>query len=185
MRERDFRKRIPVVYKNRPLMPMRWGRVQKFLRLGKGILKYGKLGILYFKMLTKPTDIKTQDVIVGVDPGASYDGFSVVSRTQHHENINAEHTRNIKKRMKKRSLFRRIRRSRLWHRKARFDNRTSSKLSPTIQSKVEFRKWIITKISELYPINIVVVEDVKFDHANDKNGKFYSLCEIGKTKFYS
>jgi len=29
-----------------------------------------------------------------------------------------------------------------------------------------------------------VVEDVKFDHAHSKYGKFYSLCEIGKTKLY-
>ena len=185
MRERDFKKRIPVVYRSKPLMPMRWGRVQKFLKLGKGILKYGKLGILYFKMLTKPTDLKTQDMVIGVDPGASYDGFSVVSKNQHHENINTEHTRNIKKRMKKRSLFRRIRRSKLRHRKARFSSRTASKLPPTISAKVEFRKWVITKLCELYPINIVVVEDVKFDHFHSKYGKFYSLCEIGKTKLYN
>ena len=80
MRERDFKKRIPVVYKNKPLMPMRWGRVKKFLKLGKGVLKYGKLGILYFKMLAKPVDVRTQDVIVGLDPGASYDGFSIISK---------------------------------------------------------------------------------------------------------
>lgn len=166
-------------------MPMRWGRVRKYLKLGKGVLKYGKLGILYFKLLFKPSDLKTQEMVLGLDPGASYDGFSVVSKTQHHENINTEHTRNIKKRMTKRSLYRRIRRSRLWHRKTRFDNRTSSKLVPTIKSKVEFRKWIITKLNELYPIKTVVIEDVKFDHSKDPEGKFYSLTEIGKTSLYS
>lgn len=51
-------------------MPMRWGRVQKYLKLGKGVLKYGKLGILYFKLVTKPSDLKTQEVVLGIDPGA-------------------------------------------------------------------------------------------------------------------
>ena len=80
---------------------MRWGRVNKYLKLGKGVLKYGKLGILYFKLTSKPTTLQTQEMVLGIDPGASYDGFSVVSKTQHHENINTEHTRDIKKRMTK------------------------------------------------------------------------------------
>jgi len=164
---------------------MRWGRVNKYLKLGKGVLKYGKLGILYFKLTSKPTELKTQEIVLGIDPGASYDGFSVVSKYLHHENVNTEHTRDIKKRMAKRALFRRIRRSRLWHRKARFDNRTASKLPPTILSKVNFRKWIIIKLSQLYPINKAVIEDVKFDHSKDPAGKFYSLVELGKNALYN
>jgi hypothetical protein len=185
MKERDFRKRVPVIYKTTPLMPMRYGRARKYVNLGKAKFKYDKLGILYLKLLEMPSSFNTQEIVLGIDPGASYDGFSVVSKTHHHENINTEHTRNIKKRMKKRALFRRIRRTRLWHRKVRFDNRTSSKLSPTIKSKVGYRKFIIIKLSEIYPISKIVVEDVKFDHSKDKEGKHYSLCELGKTSLYN
>jgi len=97
-----------VVYRGKPLMPMRWGRVNKYLKLGKGVLKYGKLGILYFKLTSKPTTLQTQEMVLGIDLGASYDGFSVVSKYLHHDNINTEHTRDIKKRMAKRALFRRF-----------------------------------------------------------------------------
>ena len=173
-----------MVYRGKPLMPMRWGRVNKYLKLGKGVLKYGKLGILYFKLTSKPTTLQTQEMVLGIDLGASYDGFSVVSKYLHHDNINTEHTRDIKKRMAKRALFRRLRRSRLWHRKTRFDSRTAKKLPPTILSKVNFRKWIIIKINELYPISKVVIEDVKFDHFKNPKGKFYSLVEIGKNALY-
>ena len=157
----------------------------KYIKEGKGKLKYNKLGIAYLRLNFIPSDTRTQDIVLGIDPGASYDGFSVVSNNLHHENINTEHTRKIKDRMIARSMYRRIRRSRLWHRKARFNNRTASKLPPTILSKLIFKKYVVERLCELYPINNVVIEDVKFDHSKSKDGKFFSLVEVGKNTLYA
>lgn len=81
-------------------------------------------------------------------------------------------------------MNRRIRRSRLRHRPIRFDNRTSKKLAPTIKSNVDFRKWLIVKLTRLFPITRVVIEDVRFNHYKSTKGKSFSHVEQGKTELY-
>ena len=92
--------------------------------------------------------------------------------------------------MDKRRFYRRTRRSRLWHRRARFDNRTSKKISPTIRSKIEFRIRTILNLLNLFPISIVNIEDVSYNHYKEtkdvthKRGKSFSPVEIGKNYLY-
>ena len=60
---REFKKRFPVIYKGKPLMPMRIGRVQKYIKLGYGKIEYhSKLGILYFKLTKLPSSFNTQNI---------------------------------------------------------------------------------------------------------------------------
>lgn len=183
--------RIPVKYKGIPLMPMKATRVNKFVKERKGKIKYDrKLKIHYLQLLTHPSGTKTQSITVGIDPGSCFDGISVVSKDNHH--LNVELIQRPKKGKTSISFFkrrqasnRRLRRSRLRHRPIRFDNRTSKKLAPTINANVDFRKWLIIKLLKLFPINKVVVEDVRFNHYKSKKGKSFSLVEQGKTEFYN
>lgn len=177
--------RVPVVYKKVPLMPMRWKRAKRLVRNGYAKLTRNKLGIVYLKLLYEPSGFKTKAHYVGIDPGSSFDGFSVVSSDKEHlMNIEIIHTKDIKKRMTQRRENRRSRRARLWHRPARFDSRTSKKLSPTIRSKVDFRKQILFTLFSLFPqIDTVVIEDVRFNHYKNRNGTAFSLAEQGKTEF--
>ena len=177
--------RVPVVYKRIPLMPMRWKRAKRLVRSGYAKLARNKLGIIYLKLLYQPSGYKTKEHFVGIDPGSSFDGFSVVSSDKEHlMNIEVIHTKDIKKRMTQRRENRRCRRSRLWHRSARFDNRTSKKLTPTIRSKIDFRKQILLTLFSLFPqIDTVVIEDVRFNHYKNRNGTAFSLAEQGKSEF--
>ena len=177
--------RIPVVYRNKPLMPMSWQRAKRFCRYGLGKICSTKDNFQYLKLLKEPSGYSLQPIILGIDPGANYDGFTILSENCHLLNIELIHTEKIKERMDKRRMYRRIRRGRLWHRPTRFDNRTSSKLCPTIRSKVEFRIFMMNSLLNLYPISKLVIEDVKFNHAKHKWGKWFSLVESGKNYLYN
>jgi hypothetical protein len=182
--------RCPVRYKGKPLMPMKSTRVKKFIDSGKGRIRYDrKLRIHYLQLLVEPSSEETQDVTLGLDPGSTFDGISVVSSKCHHINIELiqrpKKGKNAIKTFKARQAStRRVRRSRLRHRPIRFDHRTSKKLAPTIKANVDFRKWVISKLIKIYPISKIVVEDVKFNHYTSTNGRAFSIVEQGKQELY-
>ena len=183
-------KRIPVRYKGKAYMPMLCSRAGKLIKQGRAKLKYfNKLKVHYIELLYEPSGDNTQIISVGIDPGSWFDGFSVVSRKCHHLNVELLQRPKrgktaIKSLKKRQAMNRRVRRSRLRHRKARFDNRTSIKLNPTIRANVDFRKWLVSRLLELFPISQAVVEDVRFNHFSDNNGSSFSLVEQGKTELY-
>ena len=182
--------RIPVRYKGKPLMPMKSNRVSKFIEEGKGRIRYDrKLKIHYLQLIIEPSDEKTQEITIGIDPGSSFDGVSVVSDDTHHINIeliqrSKKGKASIKAFKMRQASNRRVRRSRLRHRRIRFDNRTSNKMAPTIKANVDFRKWAIEKLTKIFPITRVVIEDVRFNHFKNCNGRSFSLVEQGKTELY-
>jgi len=182
--------RLPVRYQGKPLMPMKATRVKKFIESGKGRIRYDrKLKIHYLQLLVDPSGEDTQEVHLGLDPGSTYDGISVVSFKYHHVNIELiqrpKKGKNAIKTFKARQASnRRVRRSRLRHRRIRFDHRTSKKLSPTIKANVDFRKWVISKLIKIYPISKIIVEDVRFNHYANTNGRAFSLVEQGKQELY-
>ena len=185
--------RMAVRYRGTPLMPMRSNRVSRYIHENKGRIRYDrKLNIHYLQLLVEPSGYNTQDITIGLDPGSTYDGFSVVSLDTHHVNIEliqrpkkGKKSKNSVSTYKKRqSMNRRVRRGRLRHRRVRFDNRTSSKLPPTISANIEFRQWLITKLCKMYPITRVVVEDVRFNHYKKDTGSAFSLVEVGKQTLY-
>lgn len=183
--------RIAVKYKGTPLMPMKSNRVTKFVNEGKGRIRYDrKLKIHYLQLLVEPSNYRTQDITIGLDPGSSFDGVSVVSDDTHHINIELiqrakKGKTSIKYLKQRQATNRRTRRSRLRHRPIRFDNRTGCKLAPTIRANIEFRQWLITRLIKLYPITKIVIEDVKFNHYKNINGKSFSIVEQGKTYLYN
>lgn len=183
--------RLAVKYQGIPLMPMKSRRVSKFLKLKLGRIRYDrKLNIHYLQLLSKPSNYKIQDIALGLDPGSSFDGISVVSEDTHHLNIELiQRPKKGKTAIKtfkiRQATNRRGRKLRLRHRKIRFDNRTKSKLAPTITANIEFRKWLISKLLKIYPISKIVIEDVRFNHYKNSNGRAFSLVEYGKTELYN
>ena len=181
--------RLPVKYQGRPLMPMKASRVKKFIAKGKGRIRYDrKLKIHYLQLLELPSGFETQDITLGIDPGSTFDGFSIVSDDTHHINIELiqrpKKGRNSIKSYKQRQAGnRRVRRSRLRHRPIRFSNRTGSKIPPTIQANIEFRQWLVQRLLKLFTITKVVIEDVRFNHYVNSNGGAFSEVEVGKTIF--
>lgn len=183
--------RLPVKYQGIPLMPMKSRRVSKYIKLKLGRIRYDeKLKLHYLQLLKQPSRLEIQDITLGLDPGSSFDGISVVSNDTHHCNIELiQRPKKGKTAIKffktRQATNRRVRRSRLRHRRIRFDNRTKLSLTPTIKANIDFRKWIITKLATVFPITRVVVEDVKFNHTKSTKGRPFSLVEQGKTELYS
>lgn len=103
---------------------------------------------------------------LGIDCGYSFVGFSVVNST--HEILGGElKLRNdISDLMDQRLANRRIKRSRLRYRQARYENRGTKKegwLPPSIQHKLDSHINLIDKICLILPINNIVIETAKFD----------------------
>lgn len=193
--------RIAVRYKGLPLMPMTCARARILCKEGKAKIKFDrKLNLHYVQLLVEPSGYDTQEISLGIDPGSTFDGVTILSKKCHHLNVELIHRpkkgkNSIKSFKARQAMNRRVRRSRLRHRPIRFDNRTSSKLVPTVQADIDFRKWLVIKLSAYYPINKVVIEDVRFNHYRDligKNrlsgharGKSFSHVEVGKLTFYN
>ena len=76
--------RLPVVYKGKPLMPMKASRVKKFIKNGTAKIRYDrKLHIHYLQLLVEPSNLEVQPITMGIDPGSTFDGVSVVSEQCH------------------------------------------------------------------------------------------------------
>jgi hypothetical protein len=191
---------LPVKYLGKALMPMKASRVRRFIKEGKARLMFDrKLNQHWLKLLVEPSSLIIQEVVLGIDPGSTFDGFSVVSNQKHLGNweliqkpkkiwikgVSYPHKDSIQQTLINRSGNRRLRRSRLWHRPCRNAFRSSSKFSPTHRSNYNFRAWLVEKLLKIYPITKVVVEDVAFNHYANSTGASFSNAEIGKTALYN
>jgi len=183
--------RVPVKYKGRVLMPMLWRRARMFIKAGKARKRYDrKTNITWLQLLVEPSDMETQAISLGIDPGSVFDGYSVVSKECHHHNhehINREKNgkNSIKARLETKAMYKNTRNGKKWHRKQRFDNRTGSKVTPTIRANVQSRIRLISTFIKYYPITNIVVEDVAFNHRESDEGSSFSLVEQGKTMLYN
>ncbi len=205
-------KRIPVVFRGLPLMPMKASRARRFVLNDKAKIMFDrKLNIHYLKLLVEPSDIITQEITLGCDLGSTFDGFSLLSKLFHHLNIELiqrpkltvtkkltkepkPHKNSVRAFMTRKAMNRRVRRGRLRHRKIRFGSRTKCKIPPTIRANIDFRKWLIVRLLKYLPITKVRVEDVCFNHYRDLVGKnrlsgqargaSFSLVEVGKFELY-
>ena len=158
--------RIPVVYQGKPLMPTRFSKAKRLVSEGKARWMYSKsLRLSYIELLDSPSGYNFQDVQLGFDPGSHFDGVSVSSERCNHLNLELiqkqkKPSLQVKARIKHRSSDRRLRRSRLRQRPARFDSRNSEKMCPTIRSMFNFRKFMVEEILKLFPISKAVFERV-------------------------
>lgn len=166
-REQDLR--VPVLnMRGKPLMPARPAKVRHLLKEGKAMV----VGRSPFTIqLTTATGEAKQDIALGVDCGYSHVGLSAVSRRSGLFSAEVILRGDIVKLNSERRQYRRARRSRLWHRQPRFDNRKKDKgwLAPSIQHKLDSYFKLIGKIKEILPIAKINVEVAAFDIAKIKN----------------
>jgi len=178
--------RVPVVsVDGKPLMPTTPARARKMIEGGVAVGKWSKLGIFYIQML-RPVGEKTQEIVLGLDPGSEYEGVAVVSKEGVLQTGMIILPRGIAKKIERRRMMRRARRGRKWRRPCRFDNRRRPEgwIAPSQKAKVDFRLKIIEELKKLYPIAKAIVEDVRFNHYRKRWGKHFSTVEIGKKRTY-
>lgn len=147
----------------KPLMPTeKHGKVKWLLKLGKAkVVKVKPFTI----QLTYESKSYVQTVVLGIDAGYQTVGFSAVSPKKELISGELELLKDQAERNKERVMYRRQRRQRLRYRKSRFDNRrkASEWLAPSIQNKLDAHVRLVGKISNLVPVNKVVVEVAAFD----------------------
>ncbi len=151
-----------------PLMPTRrHGKVKHLLRQGKAKVVRVKPFTI---QLTYDSNNYVQPCTLGVDSGYQNIGVSVISNNElFSATINL--LQSMAARLEKRSIYRRQRRNRLRHRKARFDNRKRDNgwLAPSIQHKLDSHIRTIEFVKSFVPVTKTIVEVANFDIQKIKN----------------
>ena len=167
-------------------MPTKASRARRWINGGKAIPKWSKLGIFYVQLKINAGN-RGQEVVLGMDTGAKFDGTAIVSKREVLQTGMLELPKGIVRRVNQRRSQRRFRRYRKCRRRACKSNnrrRPSGWIAPSQNSKVEFRLKVIEELRRLYPITKAVLEDVRFNHYRKRWGKFFSTAEIGKMRLY-
>jgi hypothetical protein len=160
-----------------PLMPTSAKRARKMTANGNAVVVSHSPFVI---RLTRASKNYKQKIVLGIDPGYSYIGISAVttkeellSWTIEQEGAGTKNSNPTSKRLADRAMYRRDRRSRLWHRKARWQNRTKSKkegwIAPSMERKLITHINVVNRIEKFLPINKIVVEKNKFDAAKIDN----------------
>lgn len=181
--------RIPVLDTNKtPLMPTTPVRARLLLKQGKARPYWNKLGIFCI-ILTYSVQPDNQQLVLGIDPGSSYEGWSIVGTKETVLNGMSETPKHVKKAVETRRTMRRARRHRnCWRRPARFDNRLRNRsfIPPSTFARWNAKLRIVTQLQKIIPITDIVVEDVAA--VTKKNCKRwntnFSPLEVGKQWFY-
>lgn len=148
----------------------RFGKVRRLLKNG---LAHVVCRIPFTIQLYYETTNFVQPISLGVDAGSKYIGISATTSEKELYAANVELRNDIVEKLSTRREQRRTRRYRLRYRKARFDNRISSKrkgwLAPSIENKIQTHLTVIEKIHKFLPITNIVVETASFDIQKIKN----------------
>lgn len=147
------------------LMPTeRFGKVRRLL---KNSLAHVVCRIPFTIQLDYDTTDYTQPVSLGVDAGSKQIGISATTSEKELYAADVELRNDIVDKLSTRREQRRTRRSRLRYRKARFNNRVSSKrkgwLAPSVENKIQTHLTVVEKIHKFLPITNIVVETAAFD----------------------
>ena len=165
------------------LMPTeRFGKVRRLLKNG---LAHVMCRIPFTIQLDYDTTNFVQPISLGVDAGSKHIGISATTSEKELYAADVELRNDIVEKLSTRREQRRTRRNRLRYRKARFNNRVSSKrkgwLAPSIENKIQIHLTVVEKIHKFLPITNIIVETAAFDIQKIKNpsisGKEYQQGE--------
>lgn len=166
-----------------PLTPTTPSKARKLLKSNQAKKAFNKFNEFGIQMLVE-TRKEVPKTSLGYDPGTKFEGFSVVVDKENNLNIKLDlpAKSNIVKKLKERGEARRTRRQRLRRRKARFNNRSRKGfIAPSQLVIICSRLKILKELIKCYPISIVGMEDVCFNHAKYRWGSNFSTIEIGKS----
>jgi hypothetical protein len=145
-----------------PLMPCTPPKARALLKAGKAYPKRNKLGLFYLQ-LTYAQEPSNQRLVVGVDPGSSFEGCSVVGTKDTVCNLMSEAPTHVKTAVATRRSMRRARRFRRWRRPCRCHNRRAGKhwIPPSTRSRWEAKARIVRQLARILPLTDAAVEDVQ------------------------
>lgn len=179
---------IPVISKTgKPLMPTNSARARKLIKVGKARGKFKK-GLYYIQLLDRENG-EIQPVCVGVDSGSKKEAMTVKSEYHTYLNIQMNALIWVSKHVETRRMMRRSRRQKNTpYRKCR-SNRliNSNRIPPSTRARYDWKLRVINWIEKLFPVSVVVVEDIKAVTKKNcrKWNKSFSPLQVGKNYFYS
>lgn len=170
-------------------MPMESCRAYRLIKKGEAT-PFFRLGIFSIR-LNKETQTNIQSTVLCVDPGSKKEGYTIKSAAHTYINIQADALTGVKDKIEVRRNMRRGRRFRNTPcRKPRWANRGASlrsdRVPPSTKARYDWKIFITNKLSSIYPISGVGVEDIK---AQTKQGQrrwniSFSPLEVGKKYYY-
>ena len=177
---------VPVVdISNNPLMPTTPSRAKRWVREKKATY-FWKKGIFCVRLNIDPSDTKTQDIAVGIDPGSKREGITIKSEAHTYLNIQANAVDWVKDAVEVRRNMRRSRRFRNTPCRKNRTNRSRSPFPPSTKARWQWKLRICNWLKKMFPITDFIVEDIKarnFKGAMKWNRSFSPL-EVGKKWFY-
>ena len=142
----------------------RFGKVRRML---KNSLAHVVRRIPFTIQLDYDTTDFTQPITLGIDAGSKHIGVSATTTEKELYAADVELRNDIVDKLSTRRAQRRTRRSRLRHRKPRFDNRVSSKnkgwLAPSVENKVHTHMSVVKNVCKILPVSNIVIETASFD----------------------
>jgi len=167
----------------KPLTPCKPSKARKLLNSGVARVVWNKFGEFGIQMLI-PTREFTPKVVLGIDNGTKFEGYSLISGSENISNV-MWLLPDKKKLVNKLVERRQLRRAKRWRncrrREKRFNNRNKGEfIAPSQLMIVNSRLKAIREFFKCYPIKKVAIEDVKFNHLDRRYGKNFSTIEVGK-----
>lgn len=174
--------------KGRVLMPCHPAKARLLFKAGKAKPKWNKLGLLTVQ-LTYEQEPQNQPLVVGIDPGSKWEGFSVLGSQTTVLNLMVQAPDHVKKAVQRRTTMRRARRFRLWRRPKRFNNRLTRKkrIPPSTRSRWEAKARIVAHLKKVLPLTDASVEDVQAVMRPGKRRKWnatFSPVQVGKEHLF-
>lgn len=171
----------------RPLTPCKVGKARKLLEGAQAKPIWNKFSQFGIQLLVD-TRKETPKTVLGCDFGTKFEGYSVLSGTENVLNVmwKLPDKKKLVKKLEERKHLRRARRFRNCRRReCRFDNRSKDGfIAPSQLQVINSRVKCVSELFKCYLIDTVAVEDVKFNHRDNKWGKNFSTVEVGKKKIY-
>ena len=180
---------VPVKTKDgKPLMPTHPNKAGVLIKKGLAT-PYWSNGVFCIRLNYEPKTRQKQEICVGVDPGSKKEGFTLKSEAHTYLNIQADAHSKVGKKVEKRRILRRGRRSRKCpNRKEKKHNLSNRDRIPAgTRARWDWKLRILQWLSKLYPVTDVCVEDIKarsIERAKKWNTSFSPL-EVGKQWFYT
>lgn len=178
---------VPVLDKNKePLMPCSEKRARKLMENGRA-KPYWCKGVFCIILQDEPKSRYKQDVVIGIDPGSKFEGFTVKSEAHTLLNIQSEAKTDVQNKMETRRNLRRSRRNRKTrYRKPRWNRRKNKGyIAPSTKARWDYKISLVNWFMKMFPVTCIALEDIaaKTWKGAKRWNKNFSPIEVGKNYF--